>query len=230
MKDTSSSIYFTTNKSLTKFKGWLSVFLVCILLFACITYAVVTGKIQKIDLLVSGYVSAKLVNPSLTAFLEKFTDLGSAFLLRIVYALMVLYCFGIKKYREAIAILITGGLSFLLSDLLKIIFHRERPIGSLIGPVQQFSYPSGHAMASIVFYGLLTYLVSRSNMTKANKIGFSIFILSIALIIAFSRIYLQAHYASDVVAGLLIGTAWLMLMILLFEKFGGNAAKNSSLL
>jgi len=94
----------------------------------------------------------------------------------------------------------------------------------MIGPVEQFSFPSGHAMAGIIFYGLLVYLLSKSLFPRFFKILLSFILLLFSIVIGFSRIYLRAHYPSDVMAGFCMGTAWLILVILLFEQLNKNSS------
>jgi undecaprenyl-diphosphatase len=69
--------------------------------------------------------------------------------------------------------------------------------------LKNFSYPSGHATSGFIFYGLLVYLVWKTNIPKLYKWLTASILILLSLLIGFSRIYLRVHYASDVVAGLL---------------------------
>jgi undecaprenyl-diphosphatase len=95
----------------------------------------------------------------------------------------------------------------------------------LIGPLKNFSYPSGHATSGFIFYGLLVYLVWKTNIPKPYKWLTSSILILFSLLIGFSRIYLRVHYASDVVAGFCIGLAWLALSIWLIEQIRKNKVK-----
>lgn len=124
------------------------------------------------------------------------------------------------KRRNAHALLMLGIVSIgglLLNVLLKAILQRPRP---LIDPTLDaigWSLPSGHAMSAAIFYGFVTYLLVRSRRKLPTKILVAIPMLSLVLLIGISRIYLQAHYFSDVIAGYAAGCCWLMTCILTLE-------------
>lgn len=108
-----------------------------------------------------------------------------------------------------------GGL--LLNFLLKVILRRERP---LIDPeiyAVGYSLPSGHAMAAMIFYGFIGYLLIRSQRSTLLKGLLSLVLLLFIGLIGISRIYLNAHYASDVAAGFFAGSFWLSACILALE-------------
>jgi undecaprenyl-diphosphatase len=81
-----------------------------------------------------------------------------------------------------------------------------------------FGFPSGHAMSGFVFYGLLTYLIWKTDLDKRYKYLIGCFLILFCLLIGFSRVYLRVHYLSDVAAGFCIGCAWLALSIGLMER------------
>lgn len=102
---------------------------------------------------------------------------------------------------------LTGG--GLLNLALKAIFQRSRP--ELANPFvheQGWSFPSGHAMLSLITYGMLAYLLVVGLNRYLEKVVIVLVVL-LVLLIGFSRLYLGAHYFSDVVAGYAAGTVWL---------------------
>ena len=103
--------------------------------------------------------------------------------------------------------------AFLTNEITKSIFTRSRPIGINLIDETGFSYPSGHSMVSLSFYGFITYLLLKN--CKNNLIKTIIIISSIILIslVGFSRIYLGVHYLSDVIGGFLLATIYLNLYI-----------------
>jgi len=108
----------------------------------------------------------------------------------------------------------TGGLLF--EVLTKVIIHRARPENALI-EVSGYSFPSGHATMAIIFFSLLLYSFKDDIKNKALK---NIFIASniiFFLIIGLSRVYLNVHWFSDVLAGFGLGLFWLTLLILIFK-------------
>ncbi len=95
---------------------------------------------------------------------------------------------------------------------LKNYFERSRPEGIELTLAGGFSFPSGHAMLSMVFYGFLAILLIRNHRSiKANFAALALSIL--VLLIGFSRVYLNVHYASDVLAGFLFAILSLIINI-----------------
>ena len=154
-----------------------------------------------------------------TRFMLFITFLGNhAFL--IPANLLLLFFFVIKKNKLLairLFLISLGGLGIKL--LLKNIFHRLRPDDSLIqGGVAGFSFPSGHALMSVGFYGFLIWLTAHSITNKWLHHGIIAFLALLILIISFSRIYLRVHYATDVVAGLCTGFLWLSFCLWVIDK------------
>jgi undecaprenyl-diphosphatase len=102
--------------------------------------------------------------------------------------------------------------------LLKNFFNRPRPDMPLLYEAKGLSFPSGHALMSVTFYGLLIYIVYHSKEKKPIKwILISLLVLLI-IIIGFTRIYLRVHYTTDVLAGFAIGFLWLVFSLWLLRK------------
>ena len=112
-------------------------------------------------------------------------------------------------------ITVAGG--GLLNLLLKNFFDRERPNINIIIEANGFSFPSGHSMGSMTYYGFLIYLILRSKRKPLSKLGLGILLCLVILLIGISRIYLGVHYPSDVLAGFVAGSVWLMICISLLE-------------
>ncbi|MFN8474483.1 MAG: phosphatase PAP2 family protein [Anaerolineae bacterium] len=141
---------------------------------------------------------------------------------RVLTALGVI--FGIVWWRRGqrskvvmLTLAYLGGAA--LDQLLKVFFHRMRPetAGGII-TVQGYSFPSGHAMMSLCFYGMLIYLLVSERSRLIRVLGLA---AAIALIgaIGLSRIYLGVHYPSDIVGGFTAGFAWLMANILGYRDY-----------
>lgn len=105
----------------------------------------------------------------------------------------------------------------LITFLMKGLFIRERPYELMIVEELGYSFPSGHSSLSISFYGLLSYLVYKSNFKKGKKIVLISFLLILSFIIGLSRIYLGVHYPSDVIAGFMVGLIYLMIFIYIYD-------------
>lgn len=99
----------------------------------------------------------------------------------------------------------------IINQMTKHIFVRSRPIDINLITESGYSFPSGHSMASVAFYGYFIYEVLRSSMDKYKKIIIVSLLVLIILLIGISRIYLGVHYASDVLAGFTLSTAYLII-------------------
>ena len=101
--------------------------------------------------------------------------------------------------------------------ILKRFIDRARPGIEHLVVVKTLSYPSGHAMSAMAFYGFLIYLVYHFKMHTALK-GLVIFLLALLILsIGVSRIYLGVHYPSDIVGGFIAGLIWVFFCILIFN-------------
>ncbi len=83
----------------------------------------------------------------------------------------------------------------------------------LLAGAMGFSFPSGHALMSTTFYGLLIFIVYENVKNKLLKWTLIVALCLLVLFIGISRVYLRVHYASDVVAGFCVGTTWLLLSL-----------------
>ncbi|OGX81392.1 hypothetical protein BEN47_05395 [Hymenobacter lapidarius] len=107
--------------------------------------------------------------------------------------------------REAwhLVLAMLGGI--ILNQLLKTYFNRPRPSNALLQTLG-LSFPSGHAMLAVTFYGCLAWLLAR----HFGRPGWVVPLLLWTLLIGLTRVYLHAHYATDVLAGFAGGAAWLV--------------------
>lgn len=147
-----------------------------------------------------------------------FTEMGSAWFLTLS-SIIVLVVLGFKmrdKWGMLFFVIAVGGGS-LLTLLLKHLYVRERPSINAEIDALGYSFPSGHSMGSLIFYGFVMYLVIRTRQRpwiQWSTVG----VLSMLIIlIGASRVYLGAHFPSDVLAGYIAGTIWLLLSLIALE-------------
>jgi membrane-associated phospholipid phosphatase len=166
----------------------------------------------RFDQVIIQYVS-NIRTESLTEIMKFITFLGGTTVLTLLLiGSLVWLIVKRKNYWGAIFYIIAVAGGGLLNLGLKHWFGRVRPENSLIFE-QGFSYPSGHSMGSLIYYGFLGYLVIRSQRGRSLKLLLGIGFITLILLIGFSRIYLGVHYPSDVLAGFSAGTVWLLLCI-----------------
>ena len=102
----------------------------------------------------------------------------------------------------------------LLDVALKLIFRRPRPTWDMPFLAEEgWSFPSGHAMGSLVAYGMLAYLLVLHPKSKGARLAILAITALLVLAIGFTRLYLGVHYFSDVIAGYAAGTVWLAVCI-----------------
>ncbi|MGI8583839.1 MAG: phosphatase PAP2 family protein [Chitinophagaceae bacterium] len=201
-------------------------FAAAIFFFVFIMHEVLWEKEDAADNRVFAFLSANIISDNLTGFMKGVTYFASATFLQIAYGALVLLYVLFKNWKRALEIAAIGIGGFVVNYFMKISFHRIRPPHPLIAKLQNFSFPSGHATSAFIFYGLLTYLVSKTDIPKLSKNIIGTILILFSLLIGFSRIYLRVHYASDVLAGICIGFAWLILTVWLFERLKKNNIQN----
>ena len=103
--------------------------------------------------------------------------------------------------------------SLLIMLALKQIFKRKRPMDPLLEKVKGLSFPSGHAIMSVTFYGLLIYILNHEVENKVIRYPAITSLIILMQLIGFSRIYLKVHYPSDVISGNIIGLSWLLISL-----------------
>ena len=129
-----------------------------------------------------------------------------------VVALVILWVQ--RKKREAVFFAVALMSGEIIKEFLKFIFHKERPDASLaLMQENGYSFPSGHAFMSIIFYGMICYFIYQVCKNKWQKIILIIITAILIFLIGYSRIYLGVHWISDVLAGWLIGGAILAFFI-----------------
>jgi len=123
-----------------------------------------------------------------------------------------------KNKHDALRVLIVALTSLGVMSLLKSLFHRPRPINPLVDGITNFSFPSGHAFMSLAFFGLLIYFISLRKKAIWWKLLLICVLLFIIFLIGLSRVYLRVHYTSDVLAGWIFGSLWLVLCLAILDK------------
>lgn len=196
----------------------LALFFIALIVFTVLAYEVFKLKNHEFDLLVFEKTGT-LVTPSTTSFMQFTSFFGNHMFLIPANVILVIIFLFIKKhkwYSIKIPVIAIGGV--LLMFLLKHIFNRPRPLIPLLEPVRGLSFPSGHAMMSVSFYGLLIILAWENIRNRYWKSLLIILLSLFILLIGFSRIYLRLHYFSDVIAGFAAGIIWLSISVWTIQR------------
>ncbi len=150
--------------------------------------------------------------PLLTQIMLFASFLGADFILVISTIIVILFSW--KKHRyESVLFSIMLIFGVLLNVFLKQIFQRPRPTIDPLFDLTTYSFPSGHAMNSLVFYLTLAYFTY--HFTRSMKKAFIAMCIALVIIglIGMSRIYLGVHYPTDVAAGYIAGLLWFVLVL-----------------
>lgn len=194
-----------------KRKEWLGIG-AGLLIFLLWTMWVMNGKSITFDTEVYNLLQ---MLPSQCEILFRFITKFGNTLYVIIIAVLSLILF--KRWGKFLCFNIL--LNFLLNNILKAIFQRQRPDFPHLVNAHGYSYPSGHAMIAVALYGFFIYFAYKKiqNTILRNSI---IGVLSILMImIPISRIYLGVHYTSDVIAGVMVSTLYLYVFIHYVKKY-----------
>lgn len=190
-----------------------------LILFVILTMFVVKGSMDAIDEFTFNNI-IKIKTNFITEFLRIITHLAST--TSVIVLLFIAAGIFIKKksFSDFRYVIGNVGIGVILMEVIKHIIKRIRPSWKWI--VQGgFSYPSGHTISALLFYGTLMLLVSKKVNGRIRK-PLMIFFLTMIILTPISRIYFGAHYLSDVIASMLLGS-----IILIFSNIFMNKEFNN---
>jgi Membrane-associated phospholipid phosphatase len=202
------------NKLYVQFAGSLS-----LVLFAFLGYVIkfYPSWIAPFDQTITDWV--RHLSPSWTGFFMWITQFANPIPITILVASVTFVLIYGKRYTETIWL--TGGfilIAGIANPLLKLVFTRERPTIEHLVIEHSYSFPSGHAASSMLFYGslllLLPIFIKNKPVLRIIQILLGILIFSIGT----SRIYLGVHFPSDILAGFSLGLGWLLLTYPIFHE------------
>ncbi len=186
-------------------------------LFIELTDDLQEGDLAAIDTQVTEYI-VSFRTPARTEFFTWITHIGDIYGYLIIGSIFILVSaliFKSWKYIAQISVVLI--LATLSNMILKRFIDRARPDIEHLVSVETLSYPSGHAMSAMAFYGFLIYLVYRFKISRALKLLAIAFLIFLILSIGVSRIYLGVHFPSDIAGGFIAGFIWVVFCILAFN-------------
>lgn len=193
--------------------GW-SAFLLAGLLFLALAWSVSTrSPLVALDEGLARWFDAH-AHPALVAFLLGVTHLNSTFGIAVWSIAFAGVLARLREWYWMLTLALAVGGGMLVNLILKAAYERMRPRFDLpVVELSSYSFPSGHTAAAVAFYGVLAaFLVSRTRERAKRAACVAVAIGAVALV-AFSRVYLGAHYLSDVIAAACSSTAWLVLCL-----------------
>ena len=194
-----------------------ALFLGSLFIFAYIAHEAVFEREDVFDTRVHTYLLAH-TTPELIEVAKGFSFIGSSLFLLPTYILLIGILIIFQRKRYALDISIVALSSFLMMQLLKQVFHRKRPNLPIIKAIHTYSFPSGHALSSFIFCSILAYLVWQGKARTVYKWVLTVLLLLLAVAIGISRIVLNVHFATDVIAGFCLGVMWATLSFWIIRK------------
>ncbi len=182
----------------------------CLAIFVCLLIKVLKGRAIRIDELGYLLLVERLRSPVLTVAMRGISNLASVpFIVGVLVASMLWVPCRVHVILAAVNV---GAISA-IDQLLKILVRRPRPQGFRLVEALGLSFPSGHSMAAMAFYGYGIWLVRCGAFDLPFSAAIEIVLACAILAVGVSRIYLGVHYASDVLGGYCLSFAWLILFV-----------------
>lgn len=197
-------------------KYWnLIVITICVLSFIGILIDVINNDTIERDIISYNFIATHFMSDNMTTIALSITNLGGT---TFVILLAIILAILIKNKKISLFILLNLVISTILNILLKNILQRPRPTEYRIIEESGYSFPSGHSMIGMAFYGFLIYLIYENIENKYIRWTLIVFLALVIISIGISRVYLGVHYLSDVLAGFLISIIYLFIFINIFKK------------
>ena len=178
-------------------------------LFALITESWTDQEVlYAFDQQVSRWLASSM-HPGVYALMERITFLGDGAAITTLSVIVGLVLLARRDAWHLITLVLGPGVGSWLVEVLKDFFDRTRP-DSLLAASLGHSFPSGHAFAAMAFYGFLIYLTWRLTDRDPVRIGVTILLALLIVLIGLSRVVLRVHWVSDVAGGCTLALAWLV--------------------
>lgn len=165
--------------------------------------------------------------PGLEGVARFFTTVGDFWSVFAMTGIAAIYLLVRGRKAEALLLVLTVGFGSLLGEGLKVVVHRVRPALEFarIAIPSSYSFPSGHTMTAVDFFGSLGFIALVGNSRLRRSVVVVAGCVAMALAIGLSRVYLGVHFLGDVIGGLLLGAAWVTFMILVGATWGTGSAE-----
>jgi undecaprenyl-diphosphatase len=200
----------------------IGIFLLSLAVFVFIANEIFVDKDHEFDHWIFKQVKP-FINDATTSIMTNITFFGSSVFLLPAYTFLVVYflTFG-KNKKVALNIAAIGITSRLIQTFAKWYFKRDRPDDPLIQNVEGFSFPSGHSFSGFTFFAMLIYVLWNIRINTILKWVLTVIFFLFACAIAFSRVYLRVHYASDIIAGFCLCISWLAISFWLLNRLSNK--------
>lgn len=194
----------------------------CAAIFIIIAILMKGDRLARFDLPIISFIQGG-ASQTLTRFMVAVSTIGSVKSITLLTAIISVVIFILRRYLLGLYLILSVAFGAgVMNQLLKALFHRERPNILRFASEHGYSFPSGHSMGSVIFFGGLMFILYQ--LKKRDWITQIALVASIILIvlIGISRVYLGVHYPSDVIAGFTFGVIWLLGSFYVFRLYKKN--------
>jgi undecaprenyl-diphosphatase len=180
-----------------------------LILFVWLAREVTRGDAMRLDTPIRNAVHARS-SPPLTGMMRGVSLIGSEVVLVPIGVILVWRLVAAKRRRAAVVFGVAALGAEALDQIMKLLFYRPRPepFFGLASPITH-SFPSGHAMVSCCFFGVLAVILTAREPSRARRISIFAAAAILVALMGFSRVYLGFHYPTDVLAGYAAAVVWL---------------------
>ena len=188
---------------------WLAVLLVALAaaMFAGVMENVMaSGPLVQTDASVYNWLQ-RLRTPATDVLMVTVTEFGDTLVVTLVTGALVAWMAIQRAWRSGVYLAVAVGGASLFNTGIKLLVQRPRPVPDLYAGWSAFSFPSGHATVNAALYGFLGFLLVR-RLLPAGQVAVGVALLAFVAAVAFSRLYLGAHWMSDVEGSLVFALAW----------------------
>lgn len=192
--------------------------LLLLICFIVLAWSLNTAIVDAFDTQIIQAIQT-IKHPFLTIVMRFFSFLGDTIQVMIISVILFFIQYKVFHHRKELilfSIVLLGSTA--LNIGLKAYYHRERPTLYTMVTEESFSFPSGHSMAALSLYGIITFLLWRHIPRQSGRIVLLSISSFILLMIGISRVYLGAHFPSDVLGAYLFSGFWLGITIWGFKN------------
>lgn len=206
---------------LKRFLGFRKWLILLIIIFGVLTFFAKIYPYFFFDLAITKYIQ-QYKSPNLDLLMVAISYMGNNIIAFIMIILLGAYFYIINKRKESLMIFISAFGIYAVGMFLKLLIARPRPdphlIFQMVVQTTTDSFPSGHVLHFVALYGFLIFLIGTLFKKSIHQQLLMFFLFLLILSIGVSRIYLGAHWFSDVLGSYLFGLVWLFLMAHIYHK------------
>lgn len=186
-------------------------------LFIELTETLKTKVLANYDTAITDYIISYR-SPTLTSYFKFVTNVGDIYgYLTVLVIFLIISLLVYKRWKYVLQATLVLALATVSNMILKRFVDRARPGIEHLVSVETLSYPSGHAMSAMAFYGFLIFLLYKFRINRMIKFLLVVVLTLLILSIGISRVYLGVHFPSDIAGGFIAGFIWVVFCVVIFD-------------